>query len=92
MSLDDKLRGLYDGHPDHMEEWLTDIKQAFADEGFISVYQGRVDKPTMTGQEWYDRFEKELKQSGFSWDIQNGNQAEAIFDVNEAAKKASGLQ
>lgn len=74
------------------DEEITQIKQVFIDEGYIetsfkndehveryakALARGRL----MTGQEWYDRFYKELDIDG---DVN-------LVDVVRAAKKASGL-
>lgn len=84
---------------------VAKIKQLFADEGYekkiglignisgIKLYSINGDSNIMAGQEWYDRFEKELDK----WDrIEIGtNKGETDFMaiplVLKAAKKASGL-
>lgn len=72
------------------------IKQAFADEGYVN----KIDNPNMigmyvdkdgyiykamTGQEWYDRFEKEMDNQPYKID--------PMFSVAfEVAKKAAGIK
>jgi len=88
--IDDKLREIITNSLDYgtTEDAIIRIKQAFADEQ-DTEHLDRVKtyleaKGYMTGQEWYDRFEKEL--TGF-------DMTETItkFVVLKAAKKASGL-
>jgi len=84
------------------------IKEAFADEGYIQIPSVTEvvddDKGThlevrgvrvMTGQEWYDRFEKEASSNNFD-EIASGRMRQVFINLNnaylEAAKKAAGLK
>jgi hypothetical protein len=77
MSLDDKLKEImgeqYEPILNNADEWLPQIKKAFADEGYIKIPQIREVKGKletqhnfvdinnmryMSGQEFYERFEK----------------------------------
>jgi len=105
---------------DESDTLVTQIKQAFADEGYEKVEYERTDqrepvverfgslgelgspkmtihewnkilsnKEIMTGQEWYNRFEKELE----TWK-QYGDKVNYMWNTDtvlKAAKKASGL-
>lgn len=109
MSIDDKLREIvgaiiYDGHKNGVttptEPWVVNIKQAFADEGYVQFkyepgakvfteeegLQLLLDKGFMTGQEWYDRFEKELDKMSDTKNLWVGT------GIDKAAKKAARLE
>lgn len=74
--LDEKLRKVISHiapadnqqHRDRTSDAIAQIKQAFADEGYgHNLYINKVGKwqpmsGMMTGQEWYDRYQKELEQ------------------------------
>lgn len=71
-------------------KFIAQIKQAFADEGYenttfktTELFKGHSPE-YMTGQEWYDRFEKELR---------NHHSVKTLLDENylKLAKKAAGL-
>lgn len=79
-------------------EWdIVQIKQAFINEGWHEECPPRVTDATlypliwaksngyMTGQEWYDKFGKELG------DLSNGTTELVRPEVYEAARKAAGL-
>lgn len=59
--------------------------QAFKDEGFQKYME---EWPRMTGQEWYDRFEKEYMSLGYEEFLIEPNVGKLTL---EAAKKAAGL-
>ena len=71
-----------------VDEVLDQIIQAFKDEGWrLHLAENVVvvsREGYMTGQEWYDRFEKEMEQVIF-YDSEDRD------DVTNAAKKAAGL-
>jgi hypothetical protein len=98
--------------PDVLDAALADIKQAFRDDGWLRTVDVSMpaytnyDKPkVMTGQEWYDRFEKELwvppkqeyklgaNDDGESHDrfYRNGGSNFMYTRAIEAAKKAAGI-
>lgn len=101
MSLDDKLRVIYyrcdvsnnrTDKPLGEIEAIAQIKKCFADEGYLPL-SSHQPPLTMTGQEWYDRFEKELDN------YTHFSHQEVVFDdgiipeeVLEAAEKASGIE
>lgn len=75
------------------------IKQAFADAGYEKLHEkgaydtmneavANMQKDWMTGQEWYDRFEKEFSK------LTTENYMTAIYphEALKAAQKASGLE
>lgn len=80
------------------DEEIAQIKQLFADVGYrfnpslkeMAGYKINT-KPTMTGQEFFERFEKELGEPkvfpGYGYD-EIGYEDDHVL---EAAKKASGL-
>lgn len=86
--LDDKLREILEYYQKQDPECIAEIKQVFVDEGWVEPIEMRrnIVHPfkiveTMTGQDWYNRFYKELDIDG---DVN-------LVDVVRAAKKASGL-
>ena len=103
MSLDKKLRELIaDAFQDSRDTSLLveHIKQAFADEGWYDLKTTTVNgRKWMSGQEWYEKFEKELKAKYDSFvefaDIDmnvynHGKEAMTLASM-EAARKAAGL-
>lgn len=91
-----------DGRPKHLvndiEDELPKIKQAFVDENVYTLKKMEqvfnVLPLSMTGQEWYDRFEKELfkpfEKVGYkTLEEVNPDETEWIL---RAAKKAAGLK
>ena len=77
---------------------IEQIKQAFKDEKYIQIPK-EVEETWrtynhmagfMTGQEWYDRFIKELIKLHGKELV--GTQEIHIFEVMKAAKKASGIE
>lgn len=72
-------------------ESIAKIHQAFADAGYVNTkavgFEGFTVKNLMTGQEWYDRFEKAFPGDGLM---------QPYIDIREqvlwAAKRASGLE
>ena len=107
--LDDKLREIlakvkfYPTVEIPPSEAIAAIKQAFTEAGH-KKFTNRLDlethnlthtdKPLMTGQEWYDRFEKEMYfLIAMVWD--DHKEHHEILDreqILEAAKKAAGLE
>lgn len=100
MKLDDKLREVIYGwvtadmdvtEEEHIDKMVAQIKQAFADEGYIDSknleHLFSVARATglMTGQEFYDRFRSEVAK-------ELNEHAMPTGFVMRAAKKASGLQ
>lgn len=68
------------------DEAIAQIKQIFSDEKYLTPTEFQLMAETnglMTGQEWYDRFHKEIMEmDGSLWINQ---------DMFRAAKKAAGL-
>jgi hypothetical protein len=95
-NLDDKLKEIFkdsDLMYSHATEVLiAQIKQAFAEEGYFQVevngkiYTHNLNDNRLTGQEWYDRFEKEVV--GRDWHVADILPA----PQTEAARKASGIK
>lgn len=96
--LDDKIKDIvsdqenYTSYPDSFNNRGTEqIKQAFTDEGYVYHAQSDSFKTTtlrmglMSGQEWYDRFKKELNK-------RLPQRVPEYFDALESAKKATGLE
>lgn len=87
----------------HMEsqEFRDEIKQAFAEAGYVNdVYRKTINDAfldgvkseagLMTGQEWYDRFEKEYTGLLSPGQMHADDLTEE--DVLKAAKRAAGLE
>ncbi len=90
-----------------MPMYLRALKKAFTDEGYVHIPQVETvtryergakpelfmvnGKEVMTGQQWYDRFEREyhLSADWIAGDHEMGDDAEN--DVLNAAKRAAGL-
>lgn len=73
------------------DETIAQIKQAFADEQNL-VMRGVVDPKEgglLTGQEWYEKFEKEWQRSIEGRYFDGDSLAKA---TQEAAKRAAGLE
>lgn len=79
-----------DGHMTYDDaKVIRDIKQAFIDAGwsdnpFYFDSKSESLKKKLTGQEWYDRFEREMKSVGF-YPVMLGTPF-------KAAKKAAGIE
>lgn len=107
MSLDDKLREIlnspfdpanFKGSQDFDSQLITEIKQAFADYGYVPVATLK-DKnmalsandgkyyELMTGQEFYDRFCDEA-----AGEASSPTEAITIMKAMLAAKRAAGLE
>ena len=77
-----------------LDESVAAIKQAFADEGYrhnlAAGYWSKEaeGKGLMTGQEWYNRFEKELPRLESTI---ASIPIDAYHKIHKAAKKAAGL-
>lgn len=95
--LDHKLREIVDLHPyadsgatkEQLSEKVAQIKQAFIDADWIppEASAGFRDRfNIMRGQEWYERFEKELEQKPWTGRQLMHSWAKII------AKKASGIK
>lgn len=76
---------------------IAQIKQAFKDEGWQPP-GGGLRGNLVTGQEWYDRFEKQLSDDTYG-DSNPTNKCDCdgvpyicTCDLLEAAKKAAGLE
>ena len=95
--IDEKLReiivNLLDtGMPNSIsqDEAHKQIKQAFADAGYSyqerNLFKGlKLARTVMTGQEWYERFDRELDDyADISGDV-------SYSDCLKAAKRAAGL-
>lgn len=102
--LDDKLREIlhdfYYSEAKAPDDQVAQIKQAFADEGWVDMHKGfdkvwevrapspdggpRVIAHLMDGQEFYQRFKAEMPQG--SW------RELTDVDILDAAKKAAGLE
>lgn len=99
--LDDRLREIpidRDGGRYHLSSAeLIWVKQAFADEGYERLGHHTTKKPgqkaelIMTGQEWYDRFEKEMDEAK-RWTSMNGAIVMSPNVAIEAAKRAAGIE
>lgn len=99
--LDDELRDKYFYYdPDELgedafkplsDDEVADIKQAFTDAGWEHTGKDRY-VGYYTGQEWYDRFEREyhMRADWIAGDPDMGDDAE--HDVLLAAKLASGIE
>ena len=104
--IDDKLREIIDDpivtrfDKNDSDKAIRLIKQIFAEESYVK--QGRhelinerlrekvISGEIMTGQEWYDRFEKELSQAPAKFNqLMEGTVA--VKEVRMAAKRASGI-
>lgn len=107
-NLDDKLKEILNGYfegasiepiNDDQDKVaaITDIRQAFADEGYEKRVLGRdftarVDmKEVMTGQEWYDRFGREYPMYPDTNQQSHLLQSKIREEALEAAKRASGV-
>lgn len=87
-----------------VERIARDIHQAFIDEGWANIHWKQEGKtvtfslPTsrlsyMTGQEWYDKFEKEYQPwKSFISKGYNDGYADARIRALETAKKAAGIE
>lgn len=86
-SLDNKLREILiatqpEEIPVTIDEAVDQIKQAFAEAGYVPIVGFLKDNGWLTGQEWYERFEKQLPPFSLV----------PFEDIIEAAKRASGLE
>jgi len=82
---------------------LVSLRQAFADRGYVRLPQGQVGKlegveimsingkRVMTGQEWYERFEKEYHNKADWIEAEPEMGDEAGHDVLLCAKLAAGI-
>jgi hypothetical protein len=106
--IDDKLKEIVDALDTaqvcNHTHFIDQIKQAFTDEGYANpdeVFDGVIDGlakngKKLTGQEWYDRFEKELdvqldNDKGEEWLDHLAEYGADLTPILDAAKKASGL-
>lgn len=83
------------------DEGVEKVKQAFKDAGWFSLSEsatgGRLISTVkqyeglMTGQEWYDRFSKEMSDRFSMWGDGSNGFVE-LKPTKEAAKKAAGIE
>lgn len=59
--------------------------------GDICYPEGNHVKQLMTGQEWYDRYQKELKGKVISWEYNDVDVIHTMDICKDAARKAAGL-
>lgn len=102
-SLEEKLISIL-----QLEKTPSDVRTALlamVNQAFIEDKQWQLDlntfeldsKKLMTGQEWYDRFDEEVKSWGQQYrhrlsDVLGQNEFMGLFwNIYEAAKRASGL-
>lgn len=100
--LEDKLRNLLSVIPQPARDGtIKRIKQAFEYEGYVKMLgnpdfidnHGRV---LMTGQEWFERFEKKLGNDVYGDSYDGKHQCDSVpypctCDLLEAARRAAGL-
>lgn len=114
-NLDDKLREIYltiDECPESKvcgtciklaDDFVAQIKQAFADDGYVQIPQVEVvtrweagkkpevfmvnGKEVMTGQEWFEKFVYALLEDGT---YEEGDTKD-LDEVMDAARKAAGM-
>lgn len=93
------VKGAINDANDLNDKIVAQIKQAMADENYVKVYdttlaqgvsEGYVVIPEqpMTGQEWYERFKKEIDKLGFKYNVRSINRNM----VEKAAQRASGVE
>ena len=113
--IDERLKKLQLSPIDNYGEYWTlsdedvaQIKQAFADEGYVQMPQVEMitrfesgkkpelfmvnGKEVMTGREWYERFEKELGEPQTFAGYGYDSVGYDEDDVLAAAKRASGVE
>lgn len=66
---------------------LIQIKQTLVGEGYLAPESYRIPPYYFTGQEWYERFEKELAEATKHWLFHSFDRQKVL----EAAQKAAGL-
>lgn len=90
-----------DGRPKHLlqelEETVPQIIQAFKDDGWLRTVDVSMpaftpynQEPRMTGQEWYERFEKELEDMPIPDALDYKIAVQKPY--TQAAKRASGIE
>lgn len=92
MSLDDKLRKIF--ADDITDGEIKAIKQAIVDERYCyhnELYKGQDVDVMMFGQEWFERFEKELQDVGINLNAPRDSNWWA-GGVMIAARKAAGIE
>lgn len=92
---DSKRKGLHD---DSYENYVVtpdviipQIKQAFEAAGYLYVPKGVTIELRLTGQEWYDRFEKEAEEVEARGSYSDDEAWAMYRELVQAAKKAAGL-
>lgn len=80
---------------DKLDDALWRIKQAFIEAGYsksplTAIREEMQIRGMMTGQEWYDRFAKELDDIEMKLVIHNKTATKE--EILEAAKKAAGIE
>lgn len=99
MNLDDRLIDILTDGKLAITGKRLQIKQAFTDSGWTNRVGARgvahpdgTIEPLLAGQEWFDRFEKELPKRFVSNNWENEIIRNTVAIMMEAAKKASGLK
>lgn len=73
---------------------ITQVIQAFKDAGWVNTkaveFEGFTVDTLMTGQAWYDRFEKEIGK--FNYDHRGSTDIYWSDELQKVAKKAAGLE
>ena len=76
-----------------VDVFVAQIKAAFADAGYGTIKELAAlltKQPFMTGQEWEERFEKEITSYWSKEELEQPNQIDFSYEeIIEAAKKAS---
>ena len=97
--LDDKLRDIvkdklvsyvnpYSMLPDLLDSSVSEIKQAFTDEGYINLANVQM-KTLMSGKEWYDKLMAEVER--FNYDNRGSTDIDTHY-LEDVAKRASGVE
>lgn len=105
MNLEDKLREILTQSVDaqwsqpQLKNAIAQIKQAFADAGWLNTNQTNAMMTLaaqfsnrMTGQEWYERFEKEMHFHIAAKDLDRGYEVLDRMAILKAARRAAGIE
>lgn len=90
--------GLNPSGNEDRDEAVEAIKQAFKDAGYrhnmAAGYWSREAEREglMTGQEWYDRFDQQMGGKVFPWVKSDDEVINILSIVQDAAKKAAGIE
>lgn len=100
--LDDKLMEICErldtAQVCNIHAFVGEIKQAFTDEGWVELppritqYDSDFKPNFMSGQEFYDRFWKELKKADEDIEPEDWADAYYVSFFLEAAKRAAGIE